>query len=268
MLSIFTMLLLIFLTGCAATGPKLGQIEEKIPELHISKGRIFFYREDTLLGGGVRPNIKVNDQIVGESIPGGFFFIDRDPGKYRVSTSTEVEKTLLFKLESGQKRYVKTTLSMGALIARVSPSLVMPEQAELDLLSMNYTGNHDILVSHPKGLNNAPIVSRPTIAKETTRTLTPASAPLDASTAMARSATKTYEAIQPKAQEKISSGTPPKLGKWSYDAEKLASSQGCNSNHSGAWVVGKEEFGDIYQVNCADGNAVLVTCNRFECSLK
>lgn len=61
---------------------------EKRGEAH---GRIYFFHLDTFGGATIQPEIKLNDKVVGRSVPGGFFFVDEEPGECTVSTSTEVK---------------------------------------------------------------------------------------------------------------------------------------------------------------------------------
>lgn len=112
------------LLAACVTGPRLAEIQSQIPALEPGQGRLYFYRADTYLGGGIRPNILVNGQIVGSSAPGGFFFVDVPPGPVEVLCSTEVERKLSLVLDAGQTRYVRTVVGLGVLVYRVYPELV------------------------------------------------------------------------------------------------------------------------------------------------
>ena len=81
-----------FLTSCA-TGPKYEEVESSIPGLTPSNGRIYFYRNvSMLIGAGLQPAVLLNGTKVGNATPGGFFFVDHSPGPIEVATSTEVER--------------------------------------------------------------------------------------------------------------------------------------------------------------------------------
>ena len=68
------------LVAACATGPKSAEMKGGIPGLDPAKGRIFFYRNSSMLiGGGLQPTILLNGTKVGDSIPGGFYFVDRSP---------------------------------------------------------------------------------------------------------------------------------------------------------------------------------------------
>lgn len=140
--------LVVAVSGCSVTGPMYKEYRKSIPPVAAGKGRIFFYRADTFVGGGVRPNIKLNGKVVGESLPGGFFYVDHAPGKCAVSTSTEVERTLEFTLAPAEVKYVRTSVSMGFFVGHVTPELISPAIAQKALTNLKFAGKYD--PNHPK----------------------------------------------------------------------------------------------------------------------
>jgi Protein of unknown function (DUF2846) len=132
-------LVLALVAGCAS-GPKHSDVAGGIPTLKSEDVRIYFYRSNSMLGAAIQPTITLNGQAVGDSKPGGFFYVDTKPGSQVISTSTEVEKTLTFIAEAGQTRYVKTTISMGLMVGRVYPELVDTSVGANDIKDMSYIG--------------------------------------------------------------------------------------------------------------------------------
>lgn len=130
----------ILLSACAASGPKLAEVRSSMPQLKPDQGRIYFYRSSSLLGAAMQPSIMLNGRTVGESKPGGFFFVDDAAGSKEVSTSTEVERKLTFTLERGQTRYVRTAVGMGIAVGRVYPELVDNATGEKELQETSYIG--------------------------------------------------------------------------------------------------------------------------------
>lgn len=126
--------------GCAATGPKYSDIASTIPSLSGNKGRIFFFRPDTMLGAAITSDIRLNGKVVGRSERGSFFFADEAPGNMTVMTSTEVEKQLTFKLAAGETKYVRTTVSFGVLVGRINSALVNGSEAKAEIEGLAYTG--------------------------------------------------------------------------------------------------------------------------------
>jgi len=126
----------LLLLGCA-TGKNFAEMRQSIPPLSPDQGRIFIYRT-AVLGAAVQPSVKVNDQVVGAAVPQGFFYVDRPPGEYRVSTETEVLRTLSLTLEPGQVRYVKLGISMGFFVGHVYPELVEDAVGQSEIAGCRY----------------------------------------------------------------------------------------------------------------------------------
>jgi hypothetical protein len=126
----------VLLFGCA-TGAKYSTVASTFPSLAAQKGRIYFYRPSAL-GAAVQPDIKLNGEKVGSAKPHGFYFVDRDPGSYEVTATTETEKKLTFVLEPGQERYVRLKVQMGIMVGRIVPELVDRSEAEGELKELSY----------------------------------------------------------------------------------------------------------------------------------
>ncbi|WP_293801935.1 DUF2846 domain-containing protein [uncultured Bosea sp.] len=126
--------------GACATGREFAEVSSSIPKLNPQNGRIYFYRNNDLPGWAVQPNIHLNDEVVGKSQPGGFFYVDKPEGDYRVSTTTEVTNTVNFHLARNETKYVKTAIGLGIFIGRIKPEVVYPEQGRSDLTDMKFIG--------------------------------------------------------------------------------------------------------------------------------
>ncbi|MGF6261916.1 hypothetical protein OKW49_002844 [Paraburkholderia youngii] len=126
-------------SGCAS-GPQYKDVASSIPTLKKAQGRIYFYRSSSMFGAAMQPAINLNGQAVGKSQPGGFFFVDEPAGQYVVSTTTETEKTLSFKLDAGETKYVKTSVGLGLLVGRIIPTLESSDEATKDIEDLHYTG--------------------------------------------------------------------------------------------------------------------------------
>jgi hypothetical protein len=82
----------------------------------------------------------LNNEVVGRSVPGGFSYVDRPPGKYAATTATEVENAVTFQLAAGETKYIKTTVTPGVLVGHVTPTLEFPEQGQSDISRLRYVG--------------------------------------------------------------------------------------------------------------------------------
>jgi hypothetical protein len=124
------------LSSCAS-GPKYSMVASTLSPPTPSKGRIYFYRPSAM-GAAVQPDIKLNGEKVGTAKPHGFYFVDRDPGNYEVTATTETEKKLTFVLEAGQVRHVRLKIQMGIMVGRIVPELVDRAEAEAELKDLSY----------------------------------------------------------------------------------------------------------------------------------
>jgi hypothetical protein len=113
---------------------------DSIPTLQPNAGRIYFYRSASMFGAAVQPSIQLDGAQVGESKPGGFFYVDAKAGDHEVMCATEMEKKLTFTLDKGEVKYVKTSIGLGLLVGRAVPELVSQEEAQKALPDLSFTG--------------------------------------------------------------------------------------------------------------------------------
>jgi hypothetical protein len=106
------------------------------PRLTADKGRIYFYRSG-ILGAAVQPEIRLNNEVVGRAVPGGFFFVDRPKGSYEASATTEVESKLAFALAPGETKYIRVSISLGLFVGHMQFEQVNKQAAETELASLN-----------------------------------------------------------------------------------------------------------------------------------
>jgi hypothetical protein len=136
--TLFAGAMLLLLAACASSGPTFTQANAGAPAVAADQGRIYIYRVSSMLGAAVQPSVKLDGVKVGDSVPGGYFYVDRPAGSYKISTSTEVERDLTLTLEAGQIRYVRTEVSMGFMAGHVSPVLVDAAEAEKEIKDCHY----------------------------------------------------------------------------------------------------------------------------------
>jgi hypothetical protein len=133
-----TICAVVALAGCASTGgAKLAEMNTVAPRLTPDKGRIYFYRSGSIVGVAVQPEIRLNNEMVGRAVPGGFFFVDRPRGSYEASTATEVETKLAFPLTGGETKYVRISITPGFFAGHMQFELVNKQAAEAELASLN-----------------------------------------------------------------------------------------------------------------------------------
>jgi hypothetical protein len=93
-----------------------------------------------MLGAAIQPGIRLDEDVVGSSKPGGFFYVDRPAGSHIASSRTETEKTLSFTLEAGETKYIRTQPSFGLLVGRIVLDLVDPQEAQAEIKKLSFTG--------------------------------------------------------------------------------------------------------------------------------
>jgi hypothetical protein len=128
------------ITGCAS-GVKYKDMASSIPPVAPDKGRIFFYRTRSMVGAAVQPSIVLDGEKVGNSQPGGFFYVDKAPGVHEIKVATEAEKTRSLNLALQEIKYVKTSLDFGFIVGRPVIDVMDPQNAVEDLPDLGYTGS-------------------------------------------------------------------------------------------------------------------------------
>jgi uncharacterized protein DUF2846 len=127
------------LAGCASPR-SIDEPPLQLPPIKSGYGRVYFTRPGDFVGSAVQPEIRMNNEVVARSVPGGFSFVDRPPGKYVVTTATEVENVVSFQLAAGETKYIRTTTTPGILVGHITPTLEFPEQGQSDISYLRYVG--------------------------------------------------------------------------------------------------------------------------------
>jgi hypothetical protein len=134
------LLLIGFLLASCASPRGLDEPPLQLPPLKPGYGRVYFTQPGVFAGSAIQPEIRMNNEVVGRSTPGGFSYVDRPPGKYVVTTATEVVNAVTFQLAAGETKYIKTAVTHGILVGRVTPTLELPEQGQSDISRLRYVG--------------------------------------------------------------------------------------------------------------------------------
>lgn len=125
--------------GCAS-GPSYQTVVNTLPRLESNMGRVYFYRSSSPVGAAIQPSVYLNGQKVGDSVPGGVYFKDVEPGQYEVEVETEVKRKVRFSMKAGQSQYIKFSISFGVIAGRVRPELVNSIQGAEEIKELAYIG--------------------------------------------------------------------------------------------------------------------------------
>jgi hypothetical protein len=141
---VFSFLLLtiaLLITGCAATGPRPSEIQSQLSSVPAGKARVYFYRDTSIVGAIIQPNIMINGTVVGEAKRSGFFYVDLTPGTYLVTARTEATAQIDLILRESQVVYIRSNIAIGLVVGRVQFTMVHEEEGRRALMELSYTGS-------------------------------------------------------------------------------------------------------------------------------
>ncbi len=127
------------LVSCAG-GPSYSEVKSKLPPIAKGNGRVFVYRTSAL-GAAVRPEVKIDDQVVGKSESRGFFYTDQKAGPHKISIKTETSHENTINVTAGQPAFVACNMQMGVFVGRLTTSQVTTSQGESDIQDCGQTTN-------------------------------------------------------------------------------------------------------------------------------
>jgi hypothetical protein len=128
---------LLSLYGCAATGPKFETMKNSFPPIGEQMGRLFFYRVYSGYGSGMRPDILVCEKKVGESIPGGAFYVDLPVGECDITIPGMLYPTdnkVSVKIRPQGVQYIRTWIGGSGFGGRTNMEFV-PEATALEAMN-------------------------------------------------------------------------------------------------------------------------------------
>ncbi len=131
--------LAIMCASACASGPAFSEFQATMPTLKPADGRLWFYRTSAL-GAAVQPDVKLNGETVGKSVAGGFFYVDRSPGQYKASASTEAERDLSLTLGAGEQKYIRMEPQMGLFVGTMKLVPVDTAVGQKEIAGTKFSG--------------------------------------------------------------------------------------------------------------------------------
>jgi len=118
---------------------KSDDISGQPPQIPAGQGRIYFYREKRFVGLAMEPHILLNAETVGNSMNGGYFYVDRPPGNYVVHCSNDRngDHQITVTLAAGDIKYVQTSF----VSFHIESTLVDKDTAVKTLSECSYMPN-------------------------------------------------------------------------------------------------------------------------------
>jgi hypothetical protein len=109
------------------------------PALAADSGRIYLYRESSMMGAAVQPDVYVNGVQVWVAKNGDYYYIDRPAGSYEINTSTDdKDDAITLPLVAGQSTYVQIHIKFGLFAGHGAPLIVNPQQAADAIKDLDY----------------------------------------------------------------------------------------------------------------------------------
>jgi len=131
-------LLAAVVAGCA-TGPEYKDIGSELAPIEAGKGRVYIYRPQLsfLYVGGVT----LNGEPVRVPGAGGFVYVDKTPGKYKVEGDAVTDESTTFQLDAGKEVYIRITVDAGGyFLYTITPQITDRPTAVQEMQELNYIG--------------------------------------------------------------------------------------------------------------------------------
>lgn len=121
------------LVSCA-TGPAYSEVKSTLPPIAKGHGRVFVYRPSTF-GAAIKPDVKIDDKVIGTSEGRGFLYSDQTAGTHQISIGTEWTHRNSVTVKPGQPSFVRCKVTPGVIAAHVIPDQVDQATGESDIQS-------------------------------------------------------------------------------------------------------------------------------------
>ncbi|MCL7744577.1 DUF2846 domain-containing protein [Guyparkeria hydrothermalis] len=126
---LFTLVAALLLLGGCASVPMASMeadAEAKAFTPAADKGALYIFR-DEVFGAAIPMTVSVNGHVIGQTAANSYFWLELEPGRYRVESHTENVSTLPVTVATGENTYVWQEVKMGMWMAR---SLLQEVDAE------------------------------------------------------------------------------------------------------------------------------------------
>ena len=80
----------------------------------------------------------MNNKVVGQSIPGGYFYFDTSAGSYKVTAGTDADSAFEFNVLAQETKYIKTSPSFGLIIGSIGFKPVESAVADQEVQTLSY----------------------------------------------------------------------------------------------------------------------------------
>ncbi|EEW07985.1 conserved hypothetical protein [Vibrio mimicus VM603] len=130
------------LSGCASVPTADSSISNQAKAFEApTKGNagIYIYREDTLVGAALKKYVYVDDECIGETAPGVFFYHEVEGNKeHKISTESEFsENDLTIYTEEGRNYFINQFIKMGVFVGGAGLEQVDENKGKAEVLKID-----------------------------------------------------------------------------------------------------------------------------------
>ena len=103
---------------------------------------LYIYR-NTNIGGALKKTVRVDGEIIGESAPMTYFYLDITPGSHSLSTESEFSNNdLILNAKSGKNHFINQYIKMGLFVGGAGLELVSEKEGRNGVLECELAKQH------------------------------------------------------------------------------------------------------------------------------
>ncbi|EJL6905488.1 MULTISPECIES: DUF2846 domain-containing protein [Vibrio] len=134
--------LLLGLSGCASVPTADSSISNQAKAFEApttGNAGIYIYREDTLVGAALKKYVYVDNECIGETAPGVFFYHEVEGNKeHKISTESEFsENDLTIYTEEGRNYFINQFIKMGVFVGGAGLEQVDENKGKAEVLKVD-----------------------------------------------------------------------------------------------------------------------------------
>lgn len=133
--------------GCASVPMERSEMSELAKQFNPPSEQtsgIYVYRKDSVVGAALKKDLWIDDECLGESAKGVFFYREVEGGEHTVSTESEFSpNSLVLQTEPGELYFVEQYIKMGAFVGGADVQQVEASEGKKDVskLKLAKSGN-------------------------------------------------------------------------------------------------------------------------------
>ena len=125
------------LSGCGSDGVLYRDAKPGYAAIAQGQARLYIYRETSVFGTRVQPQILLDGAVIRTSVPGSYTKLDINPGSHVLSVANQTQKTYSFKADPKAELFVREAPGGGWLVGNVAFQPVAPLDAAKEMASLH-----------------------------------------------------------------------------------------------------------------------------------